>query len=231
MSLSLGRTAIREKAPPERKPREYVKAWHAMLEPCIVTRLYYTTATGNSWKGLIEKATFRVRTGGVSYWMRCRSDMFFAAVDPPRGSSRPQQQKMMKAGLTYLMQSPGDWKYDAENGFATWRMRNYTPSEPICFSWLRTSLPQTADECPAMVRRLLGPHPKAADVLELCEIVAAFHGIVPKTDSVKRFVEHQVWYHPVNGRRRSELTQEHRETLSRLEAIAKTECERNTSSG
>ncbi len=61
---------------------------------------------------------------------------------------------------------------------------------------------------------------QAAEVMELSEIVGAFYGIAPKTDSVKRFVERQVWYHPEDGLQRSQLTEGQREALTRLEAIA-----------
>ena len=71
------------------------------------------------------------------------------------------------------------------------------------------------------MRQLMGEHPKTAEVLELSEIVAAFYGIPPKTNTVKTFVERQVWYHPKINLQRSELTEQQRETLVRLEAIAK----------
>jgi len=67
----------------------------------------------------------------------------------------------------------------------------------------------------------MGSHPKEAEVLELSEIVAAFFGVVPETESVKEFVERQVWYHPKKDLRPSGLTDDQREIINRLEKIAK----------
>jgi len=81
-------------------------------------------------------------------------------------------------------------------------------------------LPHRAALCRPFVYALLGPQPRKEDVVELGEIVAAFHGIVPTTESVKEFVGQQVWYHPVDNMSKSMLDDEERETVARLEAIA-----------
>jgi hypothetical protein len=91
----------------------------------------------------------------------------------------------------------------------------------ITARWYGTSLPRDASQCESIVRLLMGPHPPATEVLELAEIVAAFHGIPPTSDSVKEYVERQVWYHPSSELTRARLTDEQRQTLSRLEMIAK----------
>jgi hypothetical protein len=222
MCVAMASTAKQEQSSSKMlAPRRYGRPWYALLEPCSFEQLTYITETGNSWKGPIESATFRIDTAGVEYWMGRRGSSFLAEVDPPPGSSELQQLYRMKVGLTYEQRSPGDWKDDPEHGWTSWKIRNYKPGAPIRFCWFVTSLPQDAEDCELLVRQLMGTHPQEAEVLELAEIVAAFFGIAPKTDSVKEFVERQVWYHPRKGLRRSGLTDEQRQTLARLEMIAK----------
>ena len=220
MSVATAGTARQQEGSPESVAPTYGRPWYAALEPCVYEQLTYITETGVSWKGPLEEATFCVETFSLSNWMSQRSTPFLAAVDPPPGSSQPQQLYSMKVGLTYLQKSPGDWKCNLEQGTVTWKSRNYKPGEPIRFAWFGTALPATPDDGAFLVQQLMGNNPKRAEVLELSEIVAAFHGIPPKTDTVKKFVERQVWYHPDNRLRRSELTEEQRATLTRLEAIA-----------
>jgi hypothetical protein len=208
-------TALASSVRPEHRPSNgsvptYGRSWFGKLDSCLCEWLTYTTDTGNSWAGSIEKATFRIHTAGLAYWMNRRSDYILAGVDC-----------CIDVGLTHLEQSPGDWNYDAESGFMTWKVRDYKPGEPIRFIWYGTALPAEADECETIVRQLLGEHPPEAEVLELSEIVAAFYGIAPQTVAVKEFVERQVWYHPKQGLKRSELSEEQQEVLARLEAIAK----------
>lgn len=221
MSVAVASTARHEKGSSENAAVPYGRPWYVMLEPCAFQQLTYITETGNSWKGPVEDAGFRVQIAETAYWMSRRSDFFLSAVDPPPGSSEPQRLYQMKVGLTYLQLSPDNWKYDSEEGSMTWRSHEYKPGTPIRFSWFGTALPAEAGDCESVVRQLMGAHPEAAEVLELSEIVAAFYGIAPQTDAVKTFVERQVWYHPRCSVQRSGLTEEQRETLARLEAIAK----------
>jgi hypothetical protein len=57
-------------------------------------------------------------------------------------------------------------------------------------------------------------------VLELCEIAAAFFGVVPQTASVKRLAEQQIWYNPQSKVSESELSEPQRAVLARLKTIA-----------
>ena len=80
--------------------------------------------------------------------------------------------------------------------------------------------PNTAPDCDPWVRCVLGKNATKADVLELREITAAFFGVAPQTASVKRFVEHQVWYNPKSKLRESDLNEAQRAVLARLKKIA-----------
>lgn len=219
IGVAVASTARQEKGSSGNVTPTYGRPWYAKLEPCAFGQLTYITETASSWKGPIEDATFRVHTAGMAYWMSRRSDYFLAAVDPPPGSSEPQQLRRMKIGLTYLQLSPDGWNYDAESGYTTLRIRNYKPGTPVRFSWYGTVLPAEAAGCESVVLHLLGKRAKPQDVRALSDIVAAFYGIAPKSDSVRSFVERQVWYHPNSGLQRSELAENQRELLARLDVI------------
>ena len=67
---------------------------------------------------------------------------------------------------------------------------------------------------------MLGKTPTKGDVRELREILAAFYGVAPRTASVKRFVEQQVWFNPQSKASESMLSEPRRAVLARLEVIA-----------
>ncbi|MHB8860939.1 MAG: hypothetical protein ACYC6N_00940 [Pirellulaceae bacterium] len=220
LSVGIASTVQRQVALSKDVSPRYMRPWFAALEPCLVKYLAYVTETGNSWRGPIESATFHVVSEPTRFWLERRQDSFLAPVAPPPGSSELQQLYSMKVGLVYLQQSSGDWRHDVDHGSVTWAVHNYKPDAPILFVWYGTSLPRNASQCECVVRQLMGSDPQKIEVFELAEIVGAFYGIAPKSDSVKEFVERQVWYHPKSGLERSALTDEQRETLARLEMIA-----------
>ena len=65
--------------------------------------------------------------------------------------------------------------------------------------------------------------PTKADLLELREIAAAFYGIAPKSNSAKRFVKQQIWYHANKGLRESKLTEKQQAILAHLDGMGRDE--------
>lgn len=221
MSLAVASTVKEGSERIEEAVFEYGRTWYMVLEQCLFAQLTYPADAGKSWKGSIEDATYRIFTAGMQYWMSRRSHVFLAAKDPPKGSSAPQQLYLMKPGLTYLHASSTDWRFDPESGFMISNHHNYKPAAPIRVCWIGTALPPEARYCKPLVHQLIGKSLSAEEVGELSEIVAAYYGITPESDSVRAFVERQVWYHPRRCLRRSDLSEVQRATLKRLEGIAK----------
>jgi hypothetical protein len=199
----------------------YERRWHEVLEHCYVEQFHYVTETGSSWAGRIEKAVFRVETESLA---RCMKDRPVSDTDPPepqgeREGAAFQGSFPMRTGAFYQMIEPRGWKYDATWGITTWEHKDYKPSDSLHLSYYILAFPRTAEDCDTWVRRLLGSKPAKADLTELREIVAAFYGIAPQSKSGKAFVERQIWYHPKEGLRESDLGEEQRSVLKRLDAI------------
>jgi hypothetical protein len=211
----------------------HAKKWHAALEVSWVEHFSYVTETGKSWAGPIEHAVFRVQTEDLEKCLAKRDLMDQAPPQRPKdwafGYSFP-----MKAGAIYEESLPKGWKRmkvswrteiawyrDSESDGKVWEYRDYQSGEPLVFVYYVVAIPRAARDCDSWVRRVLGNDPNKADLSELREIVAAFYGIAPQSTSATRFAEQQVWYHPKNGLRESELKEEQQAVLRRLDAIAK----------
>jgi hypothetical protein len=199
----------------------YEKPWHAMLEGCFLEHFRYITETGRSWAEPIEKATFRVETGGLEWCLNRRpiivgAEVMATVVEKPvlpPGTKYPT--------VIYRQISPGGWKCESEHRDTVWEYHNFRPGPPLNFFYYHLTFPDDAAACESWVRLVLGAEPKKVDVSELREIAGAFYGIAPHTDSAKKFVEKQIWYHPKNGLRESELDDNRQAVLKRLDVIAK----------
>jgi len=200
------------------------KRWHAALEMTFIERFQYVTETGKSWAGQIEKATFRIETAGLDSCLEQRS-LFppgFEIPEPKPDAPDWQEPFTMpvKTGPIYRLVSPDGGKYDADEGMMTWKYTNYKPGNKISCDYYVLALPRTANDCDFWVQHVLNKKPGKADLKEMREIVAAYYGIAPQTDSAKEFVQRQIWYHPEKGLRESGLSAEQKAVLARLDAIA-----------
>ncbi len=135
----------------------------------------------------------------------------------------------MKFGTFYRHFLPEDWKTasraDAPLGQGSadgigWEFENFKPGEPLLFSYYFLNFPQTPAECDSWVRLVLGKAPPKFDILELREVLAAFFGVPPQSDSVRRIVEKEVWYNPKSKLSESQLSEAQRAVLSRLSRVA-----------
>ena len=228
---------------------QYEKPWHVRTEACMVVFISYITETGQSWAGPIEEATFRFSNNVFEHCLRkfpeyvggnpadlapgakvLDEEFSSANVEPIAGGGFVFG---MKLGAVYPRVLPGGWKpayipdapadgpkpqYEPD-GIA-WRFKNYKPGTPLTFAYYLLGFPETVADCDPWVRRVLGKAPTKGEVLELREMVAAFFGVAPKTASVRRLVEQQVWYEPQSKLGESELSQSRKAVLERLRAIA-----------
>jgi hypothetical protein len=215
----------------------YEKPWHRTLEACCVEHFHYITETGRSWAGPIEKAVFRVETGGFEWCLDRRpgipgSDLarFAAQLDPvsflrlmdaPEKTIKDLFPETKFVATVYREVSPDGWKYKSESEVTAWEFRDFQPGSPLRFHYYFVMIPEDGADCDAWARLVLGAKPKNTEVMELREIAAAFYGIAPRTESPKKFVEKQIWYHPKKGLRDSELSEKRQAALKRLDAIAK----------
>ena len=220
MALSID-AAKSDSTDPDPSTSRFARSWYQVFDgACICEEVAYLTDSGSSWKGPVESASYSVRTGGTDFWMGSRQDWPLATIYPDIDHS--PEPHVLKIGLAYLDAPSGRWKYDPENGCYCAKMSKADASIPVVrFPWYVTFLPRDPHQCDVVVRELLGPHPSRAEVLELLEIVEAFYGRPPKTESVRRFVEGQVWYHPRRSWSLADVPYLQRGVIPRLKWIAR----------
>ena len=203
------------------------KRWHAYLETCILEQFEYVTETGKSWSGPIEKATFQVEVGPFVSCLSQRTmwplgfDFPELQLDSAIESGQPFT-VFSKGGPIYERVLPQGGKFDPKYGTTTWEYENYKPGESIYFVYYTIPLPRNAAACDYWVRFILGDKPQKTDLVELREIVAAFYGIAPQSESAKKFVKRQIWYQPQKDLQETQLIAEQQAVLKRLDAIKET---------
>jgi hypothetical protein len=119
---------------------------------------------------------------------------------------------------------PDGWKdeikpdgWEGKEGVLTWDFKNYRPKDPIVVNYYLTLFPKKAEDVPSFVKSMIGEKPSAEDLGDLREIYLAWWGIVPKSDSVRKFVSNQRWYSPKESMTAAKLTAEQKAVASALE--------------
>ncbi len=203
---------------------------------CDSYEFAYVTETGRSWAGPIESATFRLNDQQFqkdlndSFQKEATLNRNRPSTDATRG---PDLQLAEIFKTPFRTVSPEGWKpasmpavsasgttAASEPNCLVLKYDNYEPKQPLVFHYYGLPFPQKADECEEWIRTALGQEPKQSVVLELRELLAAFFGVPPKSETVKDFASTQVWFTPDRAIKESELTAEQKAILTRLEEIA-----------
>jgi len=250
MSTAAGTTRMASAAQNAFSRLRYEKPWHVRTEACLKVFFSYVTETGQSWAGTTETARFQFSNTAFERCLReypeylgrkpvelLRDSKVPDEASPTHANVGPMAEAGfvagMKLGAVYRQITPAGWKpsYDSnvpagkpkpsyEPDSIAWDFDNYEPGVPLRFSYYLLGFPETVADCQPWVRRILGEAGRKEDVLELREIVGAFFGIEPKTASVKRLVECQVWYQPESHLGGPRLSEARRAVLKRLQVIA-----------
>ena len=198
---------------------KHEKGWHTALETTVFEYFTYVTETGKSWAGPIEHATFRVQASALEKCLDRKVLFNWELAEPKHDHKSWDDVFPLRTGSVYKAISPKGWK--DSRGERIWEYTNYKPGAAIECVYFVVAIPRTAADCDSWVLHVLGKTPSKIDVAELREIAAAFFGIEPRGKSAKEFVERQRWYHPTKGLQESQLNEEQRAILTRLDAIAK----------
>jgi hypothetical protein len=95
--------------------------------------------------------------------------------------------------------------------------KNYHPKDAIHVGYFLTIFPKKAQDIPVFIKSLLDDAPSKEDLSDLREIYLAWWGIVPKSESVRKFVSNQRWYSPKNGMTVNKLTSEQNAVIAAIE--------------
>jgi hypothetical protein len=159
----------------------------------------YVTATGSSWAGNVETASFTVITGPFERYLRRRglSDDVAPGTDP-ESKQRLESSFPVAHPWWFRRAKPEGWS--EVKGGLQWRYKDFKPKDPIEVSCYVTQIPERPEEVGPFVDRFLErPEPGESATTELAhlrEIVLATYGKEPGDRAVKAFASGQLWYRP-----------------------------------
>ena len=140
--------------------------WYWAPESAFAEGFDYVTATGQSWSGPIEEATFEVSIGQFERYLHQRRVAERPDSESAKGTKYkviPQGEWRLKDFLVYRRITPAGWK--ETDGTLTWKFKDYRPKEPISISYWITGIPRTPEGAKTLVDYALGDNPRA-DKLE-----------------------------------------------------------------
>ena len=185
----------------------YDKAWHETVEGCYLTHVKYVTSTAKSWEGPLETANFTVHFGE-----------YLEIIDSSFGG----QLKMGElVSTSECVQFIPDGFVD-EDTVVTWEFDSHSLPDEIVVNFFNLFIPGTLSELELAIGALGGRNEFGTkeDYRDLREIVAAFYGIEPQREYIKRFVEKQVWVKNVVSREKWELDDDVAKMLKYLDEKA-----------
>lgn len=190
VSYSIPITAGIAKASKTMELKEPQKFWFIALENCMIETFGYVTETGKSWKGAIQKATFRVFVKGFEAYLKNRG---FAEYSDEAQRQEMEKMAFVKKPVIYRRIMPTSWKEDG-NGFIQWEYTNYRADQPIVFVYYFLNIPQNKSDTERLIGMLFQNKPTKEDIEDFEAIVRAYYGEPTRNQRVKSFLEDQIWY-------------------------------------
>jgi hypothetical protein len=202
--------------------------WLGFLDTCMAEIAGYTTATGSSWSGNVEKADFTVYTTPFEKYLAHRG------LDETKISDLPPDQQRTMASFfpvhnvgSFRGVKPAGWQA-VENGIK-WEHKNYKPKDPITITYFLMQYPQVADEVDpwvdAILRQVSDPIKQPTELSIAKQILMATYGKEPSDATARAFAADQIWYAPKTDFAISQLSKSQLSVLAeidrRIEGISK----------
>ena len=190
-------------------------SWMRDLDAAMLQFFGYVTETGASWAGEIESARFRIATQFYEHDLRRRGwDEPIPGEPPPnpglRAGPKLWHRTIEPGGGTPWVLREGDPPVGTE-----WVLEPFEPGPVITVRYFHTLFPRSPDAMRNFARRLAAE--EDADLGQLREIVLAWHGIEAQSESVRAFVEDQVWYEPSQGKTEEDLSTQEAALLAAID--------------
>lgn len=205
MSESIVRTSKRGFDPDDQAKIGNPWLESSLLAGSLVEFAGYTTETGSSGAGNVERATFRIVAAPFERYLNHRplieclppgvpdDDEFESAAD--KASMRAL---MTRHVWWYREIKPSGWR--ADEGGVQWDYKDFKPSDPIEIRYYKTFVPRVPGEIDAWIDDLCklesDQEMTPEDLALIKQVVLAMYGQEPKDDLARKFAEDQVWYHP-----------------------------------
>jgi len=164
--------------------------------------LTYVTETGKSWKGLIEKATFRVNCSQFQANVNRIGIAKMLSLPEPFSNRKPSPddkddtELLTDAGDMRRFALPAGW-HETERGLE-WTFSNFKPGPDFVVRFYWPLVPQSVPVLQKALGRL--EHRTAAqahrNLVTFRELLLATFGKPPSSPEVQAFCERQMWYEP-----------------------------------
>lgn len=194
------------------------RRWISILGNCMMEVVGYTTETGSTWAGNVERGSFTFLSEGFEQYLTQRG----FEEDSPLTAQYAEKKKAMfpvQKNWWYRDVQPEGWK--PVKGGVRWEYTDFKPKDPITVRYFSTQFPRSADEVNAWVDAVLTRIRKGKespnDLACLHDILLATYGQEPQNDLAKTFVETQIWYHPSKDFNLSQLTPDQQAILQALD--------------
>ena len=214
MSVGLAATDKRGLGPAWAESKDH--PWMRLISTGMAEFGGYTTETGSSWSGNVEKATFKVITLPFEQYLHHRGLFETDSVE---------MQKMLAEdypvhnAFTYCDVKPAGSK-PVEDGIQ-WQYEDFKPKDAISFAYYQIQFPRAkADVDPwvdAIVRDIPDAHQQAAELSIVRQILLATYGQEPTDPTARNFAENQIWYAPNKDFTISKLAEDQQAVLVELD--------------
>lgn len=197
----------------------------SLLTGCLVEFAGYTTETGSSWAGNVERASFRLSTAQFERYLDQRA--LYDCLPPgvlDDESELDDDKASMRSVVSrhvwwYREIKPEGWRA-TEDG-VQWDYKDFKPKDPIGIRYYLTFFPRVPGEvdawiddlCKAVPDRKMSPD----DLAMIRQVFLATYGQEPKDDAVRKFAEDQAWFRPRKDFSLSNLTPDQRAILTAID--------------
>ncbi|HEV2970509.1 MAG TPA: hypothetical protein VGY55_11005 [Pirellulales bacterium] len=226
MSVTLASTSKRGLGESSKGIQEH--RWMQLLDSSTLEIAGYTTETGSSWAGSVEKATFKVVTAPFEKYLEHRGLLERKLDDLPA-----DEREIMKMNYpvhyvwSFRDVQPTGWQ--PVEGGVKWEYKDYKPKDAITIRYFLMQFPRQHSEVDpwvdAILRNIPDPHQQAGELAVAKQILMATYGQEPTDEAARAFAEDQIWYARRKDFAISKLSKEQQAVLAavdrRLETINK----------
>lgn len=191
--------------------------WIDLLNQSCVEFGGYTTETGSSWAGNVEKATFKVITAPFEQYLRYRG---LFETDSPEMAAMLSKQFPVHHIWAYRDVEPAGWQ--PVDGGIQWQYSDFKPKDPITIYYWLMQFPQEKSEVNPWIDVILKTLPdrkqQAGELAIVRQVLLATYGQEPSDPVALAFAKDQTWYAPLKDFALSNLAKDQQAVLAEFDS-------------
>ncbi len=174
------------------------QAYVSMMEMAVVQGFGYVTATGKSWAGPIEKATFKILgLDNFEEYLTLRGALEDSPAMKRAGHKKDEMLKLLQAGQRIRVLEPSNWQESTERNRLILTLE-YAPFEPgvkLELGYIFSFLPRDVDGLENLLQSLdKAEKLDAAGRKNIADIILEFYGVSRDNPNITDFLKNQAWY-------------------------------------